>query len=90
MATALGLVVSFTVAELLGLGAATLGIALFMSLVLSRAGLLRDEGVTVATTALFVLTTGYEHQESVLLDRFLDTAIGVGVGIVANLVILPL
>ncbi len=89
MATALGLVVSFTVAELLGLGAATLGIALFMSLVLSRAGLLRDEGVTVATTALFVLTTGYEHQESVLLDRFLDTAIGVGVGIVANLVILP-
>jgi Aromatic acid exporter family member 1 len=89
MATAMGIVVSFTVAELLGLGAATLGIALFMSLVLSRAGLLRDEGVTVATTALFVLTTGYEHQESMLLDRFLDTAIGVAVGIVANLVILP-
>jgi len=89
LATALGIVLSFAVAEVVGIGAAGLGIALLLGLLLARAGVLRDEGVTVATTALFVLTTGYEHQQAMLADRFLDTAIGVAVGIVANLVIFP-
>lgn len=89
LATVLGISLSFAVVELLGYGASSLGIALLLGLLLSRAGILRDEGVTVATTALFVLTTGFEHQESMLLDRFLDTAIGVAVGILVNLVIFP-
>jgi uncharacterized membrane protein YccC len=89
LATGLGIGLSFAVAEVVGLGAAALGVALLMGLLLARAGVLRDEGVTVATTALFVLTTGYEHQQSMLSDRFLDTAIGVAVGILVNLVILP-
>ena len=89
LATALGIGLSFVVAEIVGLGAVSLGLALLGGLLLSRAGVLRDEGVTVATTAMFVLTTGYEQQQTMLLDRFLDTAIGVVVGIVANLVIVP-
>jgi uncharacterized membrane protein YccC len=89
LATALGIGLSFVVAEVVGLGALSLGLALLAGLLLSRAGVLRDEGVTVATTALFVLTTGYEQQQTMLLDRFLDTAIGVAVGIVANLLIVP-
>lgn len=89
LATVLGIAVSFAAAEVLGIGAATLAAALLLSLLLARAGLLRDEGVTIATTALFVLTTGYEQQESMLLDRFLDTAIGVGVGVLVNLLIVP-
>ena len=89
LATALGIGLSFAVAEIVGLGAVSLGLALLAGLLLARAGVLRDEGVTVATTALFVLTTGYEQQQTMLLDRFLDTAIGVAVGIVVNLVIVP-
>ena len=67
----------------------SLGLALLAGLLQSRAGVLRDKGVTVATTALFVLTTGYEQQQTMHFDRFLDTAIGVAAGIVANLVIVP-
>jgi len=89
LATSLGIALSFGVAQALGLGALSLGVALLIGLLLARAGVLREEGVTVATTALFVLTTGYEHQQSMLLDRFLDTAVGVGVGVLANLVIFP-
>jgi len=89
LATALGIGLSFAVAEVFGLGATSLGLALLAGLLLARAGVLRDEGVTVATTALFVLTTGYEQQQTMLLDRFVDTAIGVAVGILANLVIVP-
>lgn len=89
LATGLGIGLSFAVAEVVGLGATSLGLAMLAGLLLARAGVLRDEGVTVATTALFVLTTGYEQQQAMLLDRFLDTAIGVAVGILANLVIVP-
>ncbi|MGH3423082.1 MAG: FUSC family protein [Nocardioidaceae bacterium] len=88
-ATVLGIGLSFAAAQVLGLGAATLGVALLAGMLLSRAGLLREEGVTVATTALFVLTTGFEQQEAMLLDRLLDTAIGVGVGVLVNLAVLP-
>ncbi|MGZ4459669.1 MAG: FUSC family protein [Nocardioidaceae bacterium] len=89
LATGLGIALAFVVAEAFGAAAWSLGIALLVGLLLARAGVLRQEGVTVATTALFVLTTGYEHQQEMLLDRFLDTAIGVAVGVVANLVIFP-
>jgi hypothetical protein len=89
LATGLGILLSFAIAELLGIGAATLAVVLLLSLVLARGGVLRDEGVTVATTALFVLTTGYEQQQAALLDRFVDTAIGVAVGVLVNLIVFP-
>lgn len=89
LATTIGITLSFAVAEVFGLGALTLGVALLAGMLLSRAGVLREEGLTVATTALFVLTTGYEQQEAMLLDRLLDTAIGVVVGILVNFIVLP-
>ncbi len=88
-ATALGIGLSYATVQALGLGTATLATALLLGLLLSRAGLLREEGVTVATTALFVLTTGYEQHELMLLDRLLDVALGVGTGVLVNLVVLP-
>jgi hypothetical protein len=89
LATGLGIILSFVMAEMFGIGAATLAIVLLLCLVLARAGVLREEGVTMATTALFVLTTGYEHQQEALVDRFVDTAIGVAVGILVNLLVFP-
>ena len=64
-----------------------------LGLVVSYAFLARDEGVAVATTALFVITAGYgSHQaaeEMMLSHRFLDTLVGVATGLLATLLVAP-
>lgn len=89
LATVLGVTISVVLAEVMGVDVVTLAAALLLGLVLASVGFLRDERVTVATTALFVLTTGYERQESMLGDRFADTAVGVVIGLLVNLLVLP-
>jgi hypothetical protein len=88
-ATVLGVLLSFALAEVLGINGVTLFLAMLLALLLARLGLLRDEGVTVATTALFVLTTGYGQQEQLLGDRILATVLGIVVGVLVNLLVLP-
>lgn len=88
-ATFLGLAVSSVTVLLLGSGLATLGLAVLVGLLIARLWPLRDEGVTVATTALFVLTSGYATQEVMLMQRFADTVVGVAVGLLVNLLIVP-
>jgi uncharacterized membrane protein YccC len=89
LATVLGVLISVLIAEVVGVSVVSLAVALVVGLLLASVGVLRDERITTATTALFVLTSGYEQQESMLGDRFADTAIGVGVGLLINLVVLP-
>ncbi|WP_028659922.1 FUSC family protein [Nocardioides insulae] len=89
VATVLGIVLSYLAVLVLGYGAASLGVAVLLGLLIARTPLIREEGIAVATTALFVITSGYGSQEQLLLDRFLDTLIGVAVGIVVNVVIVP-
>ena len=50
---------------------------------------LRAQSTTAAATALMVLLTGYVHSDSMLLARLLDTAIGIGVGLLINLLVWP-
>jgi uncharacterized membrane protein YgaE (UPF0421/DUF939 family) len=88
-ATVVGVLLSFVLAELLGINALSLGLTMFAALLLARVGVLREEGVTIATTALFVLTTGYGQQEHMLGDRILATALGIAAGVVTNFVVLP-
>ena len=88
-ATALGIVVSFLVVATIGTGTTALGLALLIGLLLARAGVLRDEGVTVATTALFVITTGVPEDALLLSDRLLDVALGVATGVLVNMVVFP-
>lgn len=88
-ATVLGIGVSYVVVQLLGVGAAAMGVVLLIGLLIARVGFHRDEGVTVATTALFVLTTGDSHDESALLGRLVATGIGVGIGVLVNVVVFP-
>lgn len=88
-ATALGIGLSFVVAQALGVGALTLGVTMALGLLVARTRLLREGGVTIATTAIFVITTGYVQQESILLVRLLDTFLGVATGVLVNLVVLP-
>ena len=86
----LGVAVSWATVEVFGVGGLSLGVALFVGMLLSRAGVLRREGVMVATTALFVLTTGFDDQETpVLLYRIVDALLGAAVGVAVNLVIVP-
>lgn len=88
-ATVFGVLLSYVLAELIGVDALTLAVALLLALLLARLGFLREEGVTIATTVLFVLTTGYGQQEEMLGDRILATALGIGVGLAVNVVVLP-
>ncbi|MFC6287440.1 aromatic acid exporter family protein [Nocardioides sp. GCM10027113] len=89
VATLLGIVLSYAATSLMGYGAASLGVAVLVGLLLARTPLIKAEGVAVATTALFVITSGYQRDEVLLVDRFLDTLIGVAVGVVVNVVLLP-
>ena len=89
LATFLGLVLSFLAVLVLGYGLPTLALTLLVGLLLARVGGLRTEGLTVATTALFVLTAGYGQEELLLAQRFADTLIGVATGLVVNVLVVP-
>ncbi len=88
LATVLGIVVAVAAAELLGANPLSLAVALVITLLAARARTLRTEGLTGATTALFIITSDYDQQEAMLLDRLGDTAVGLVVGVVVNLMVL--
>ncbi|MEC9052888.1 MAG: FUSC family protein, partial [Actinomycetota bacterium] len=96
LASGLGLVVSYVAVQLLGydlVATPALVVSVLVGLLLARAFLARDEGVAVATTALFVITAGYgSHQaaeEMMLSHRFLDTLGGGATGLLVNLLVAP-
>ena len=88
-ATFLGIVVSYLAVVSLGAGVLSLGAAVLVGLLLARLTAIRTEGVTVATTALFVLTSGTAEESVLLLHRFADTLLGVAVGVTVNLLVVP-
>lgn len=89
IAAGVGILVSFGAVQLLGIGMLSLAVAVLAGLLIAKTPLIRQEGVTVATTAVFVITAGSADQEVLLIHRFLDTAIGVAVGLLVNVVIRP-
>jgi len=93
LAVGAGILLSLVVVTAFEATVWSFGLALLVGLILGRLPWLRDEGVTVATTALFVITTGYNLSEQravdLLPDRLLDTAVGVGVALLVNLVVFP-
>ncbi|MDO8149903.1 aromatic acid exporter family protein [Isoptericola sp. b408] len=93
LAVAAGILISLVVVSAFEATAWSLGLALLVGLGLSRVPWLRDEGMYVATTVLFVITTGYNLSEqraiALLPDRLIDTAIGVAVALLVNLIVFP-
>lgn len=93
LAVGTGILVSLVVVQAFGTTVLSFGLALVVALVLARAKIYRDEGITIATTVVFITTVGYDatteqtiHQ---LPDRLLATAIGVVVAVVVNAGVFP-
>lgn len=89
IASALGVGLSFIIGNLLGVSVWTYALALLVGMVAARIHWIRDEGIAIATTAIFLLSSGFEDQEPLLLDRMIEVGVGVAVGIAVNLLIIP-
>lgn len=89
VASAIGVGMSFLIGVYLGVSVWTFALAMFIGLAGARISWLRDEGVSIATTAVFVLGSGFSEQQPLLLDRISEVAVGVGIGVLVNLLIIP-
>jgi uncharacterized membrane protein YccC len=88
-ATVLGVLLAFAVGNLLGVSAPSLALMLLVAMLAGASRGLRDESTTAAATALVVLLTGYSSNGGILAARLLDTVVGIGVGLLVNLVVWP-
>lgn len=88
-ATVLGVGLAWAAARLVGVDTWSIALALVIGLLLSRLALWREEGVTVATTALFVLTTATASDGVMLVARLADVVLGVLVGVTVNVLVFP-
>jgi hypothetical protein len=87
-ATVVAVLLAALVGELMGLSTVSVAVLLTVSLILGAVPWLGSESTTIATTGLVVLTTGFES-DVMLIARLLDTAIGVGVGLLVNVLVWP-
>jgi uncharacterized membrane protein YccC len=88
-ATVIGVLAAFAAGTAFGPNAFSLAAAVLVCLVAGSMRGLRSEATTAAATALVVLTAGYSDDSGMLLARLLDTAIGIGVGLLVNLLVWP-
>ena len=88
-ATVVGVILAWATGQMLGLDPVALGVMLLAAFVIGNVRWLREEATTVAATALIVLTTGFSDESRMLIGRLSDTAIGVGVGLVVNVLVWP-
>jgi uncharacterized membrane protein YccC len=88
-ATVVGVLVAFAAGGLFGVSALSIGVAVLVGLAIGSIRGLRAEASTAAATAIVVLTTGYSDDGGMLAARLLDVGIGVGVGLLVNLLVWP-
>ena len=89
VASWLGVGVSFLIGYFLGVELWTFALAILVGLAASRIRWIRDEGVAIATTAIFVLGSGFAEQVPLLTDRVIEVAVGAGVGMLVNVLLIP-
>lgn len=89
VASALGVGVSFLIGHFLGVSIWTFALALLIGLVGARISWIRDEGTAIATTAIFVLSSGFDDQSPLLVDRMIEVGVGVAVALAVNFLIFP-
>jgi len=89
IASAVGVGLSFLIGALLGVSLWTFALAILVGLAASRLVWIRDEGIAIATTAVFVLGSGFEAQVPMLGERLLAVGLGMAVGVTVNLLLIP-
>lgn len=89
IASTIGVGLSFVIGHLLGVSLWTFALALLVGVTAARVSWIRDEGIAIATTAIFVLSSGFDEQAPLLDDRILEVAVGVAAGLLVNLLIIP-
>lgn len=89
VSTGLGVLLSYVIGAFLGVELWTFALALLVGMLASRLWWIRDEGIAIATTAVFVLGSGFGEQAPLLTDRLLEVAVGVAFGIVVNALVVP-
>lgn len=89
IASTLGVALSFVIGNYLGVSVWTFALALLVGLAAARMPWIRDEGIAIATTGIFVLGSGFDSQQPFLGERILELCVGVAVGIVVNLLVIP-
>ena len=88
-AAVLGVLLAWAVGNALGLDTVSVAVAMAVGLAVGALGWFAGQETAVAATALVVLTTGFSDNDNVLLMRLADTAIGIGVGLLVNLLVWP-
>jgi uncharacterized membrane protein YccC len=88
-ATVVGVALAWMTGNLFGLDPVALGVMVLAALVIGKIPPLRLDGTAVAATAVIVLTIGQADDNHVLLLRFLETGVGILVGLVVNLAVWP-
>ena len=88
-ASAAGVVLAWAAGNSLGAGPVALGAAMLLGLAVGSTPWFAGQFTAVAATALFVITTGTADDDHMLWTRLADTAIGIAVGLVVNLVVWP-
>lgn len=86
-ATFVAVLLAATVGQLLGLDTWAVIVVLVVGMALGALPWMGADTTTIASTAMVVLTTGYG--DGLLFSRLIDTAVGVGVGLVVNLMVWP-
>ena len=87
-ATVVAVLLATAVGEWLGLTTVSMAVLLTVALLLGSVPWLGAEVTTIAATGVVVLATGFED-DVMLIARLLDTAIGVGVGLLVNVIVWP-
>lgn len=89
VAAVVGVLLASGVGNLLGLDVMSVGVVIALGLAVGALPWLDGEETTVAATALVVLATGFADDDIALVERLVDTGIGIAVGILVNLLVWP-